>query len=354
MPAIETAWLAVRFAAGCGLLWSIRRPRRVQSSRDRAAVSIIVPARNEEATLPALLASLDGELRKGDEVIVVDDHSTDATATLAPVVAAPPLPPGWTGKAWACSTGAQVASNDVLVFLDADVTVLDGGLDRVLAAHAELAPDGLLSVQPYHVTVRLHERLSAFFNTVSMMGTDAFTVLGRRRSCRGAFGPCLVTSRTAYDAVGGHASVSSSILDDVALAGRYAHSECLAGRGSLTFRMYPGGLGQLVEGWTKNIASGARVTRPSTLLVIVLWLSLCIEAAWWLVIDRDATAIAIYALVVVQLGWMLRRIGRFGVLTPALYPVPLAWFLGVFVRSSYLTLIRRRVRWKGRAVAPGP
>lgn len=350
MSAIETAWLVVRFAAGCALLWSIRRPTRVHPSRDRGAVSIIVPARDEEATLPALLASLDGELRDGDEVIVVDDHSTDATATLAPVVAAPPVPAGWTGKAWACWTGSQAATNDLLVFLDADVTVVDGGLDRVLEAHTVLAPDGLLSVQPYHVTVRPYERLSAFFNIVSMMGTDAFTVLGHRRTSRGAFGPCLVTSRAAYDEAGGHASVSSAILDDVALAGRYAHSQCLAGRGSLVFRMYPGGLGQLIEGWTKNIAGGARVTRPTTLLAIVLWLSLCIEAAWWLAIDRDASAVVIYAAVVVQIGWMLRRIGRFGAMTAVLYPVALAGFLALFARSTYLTLVRRRVRWKGRSL----
>jgi 4,4'-diaponeurosporenoate glycosyltransferase len=352
MPGLDVSWLVVRFAAGCALLWSIRRPPPVQPRRDRRPVSIIVPARDEEASLPALLASLDGELRQDDEVVIVDDHSTDGTATLAPVLAAPPVPAGWTGKAWACWTGAKAARNDLLVFLDADVTVLAGGLDRVLGAHAELAPDGLLSVQPYHVTVRPYERLSAFFNIVSMMGTDAFTVLGRRRCSRGAFGPCMVTSRAAYDAAGGHASVSSSILDDVALAQRYRRSECLAGRDSLTFRMYPSGVRQLVEGWTKNLARGARFVRPSTLVAIVLWLSLCMEAAWWLVNDRDEAAVAIYAVIVVQLAWMLRRIGRFGVMTAVVYPVALTSFLAVFARSMYLTAVRHRVRWKGRSLTP--
>jgi 4,4'-diaponeurosporenoate glycosyltransferase len=286
-------------------------------------------------------------------VVVVDDHSTDATATLVPVLPAPPVPDGWTGKAWACWTGANAAKNDVLVFLDADVTVREGGLDRVLGAHAHLAPGSLLSVQPYHVTVRPYERLSAFFNIVSMMGTDAFTVVGRRRSARGAFGPCLVTSRAAYNAAGGHASVRSSVLDDVALSRRYPRSVCLAGRDSLELRMYPGGVRHLVEGWTKNFASGARVARRSTLVAVVLWLSLCIEAAWWLAVDRDTGAVVIYAAVVVQLAWMLRRIGRFGALTPALYPIALTSFIAIFARSTYLTMVRRRVRWKGRTLTTG-
>ena len=55
-----------------------------------------------------------------------------------------------------------------------------------------------------------------------------------------------------------------------------------------------------------------------------------------------------YTVVVLQLAWMARRIGRFGVLALLLYPIPLLAFLAIFVRSMYLTYIRRRVVWKGR------
>src|SRR5205814_44671 len=146
-------------------------------------------ARNEASTLPLLLASLRPELVPGDQLIVIDDESTDDTADVAArggavVVSAPPLPEGWTGKAWACATGARIATGDTLVFLDADVIVAPGGLHRVLAAHH----GGLLSVQPFHETVRPYERLSLFFNVVAMMGTDAFTPLGTRPQPSGAFG----------------------------------------------------------------------------------------------------------------------------------------------------------------------
>jgi 4,4'-diaponeurosporenoate glycosyltransferase len=237
-----------------------------------------------------------------------------------------------------------VSTAPTLLFLDADVTVEPGGLDRVLGAHA----GGLLSVQPFHITVRHYERLSLFFNVIAMMGSDAFTPLGPRLRPSGAFGPCLVTSRDDYDAVGGHAAVKSAVLDDVELAHCYLASgrpvSCRGGRGSLSFRMYPEGFRQLLEGWTKNFAGGAGKTRVVTLVLVVAWTSLCIQAPWlgW----------PVYAAVVVQLAWMARRIGRFGVLALVLFPIPLFAFLALFVRSVFLTVVRRRVMWKGREIKP--
>ena len=90
------------------------------------------------------------------------------------VVPAPDLPAGWTGKTWACHTGASVAAHggaDTLIFLDADVRVADGALDSVLAARRERG--GVVSVQPRHVVRSAYERLSAIFNVVSMAGTGA-------------------------------------------------------------------------------------------------------------------------------------------------------------------------------------
>jgi 4,4'-diaponeurosporenoate glycosyltransferase len=371
MPWLETVSVVLRLLAGCWLLWRIARPAPVAPGDERPACTIVVPARDEEGTLPVLLASLAPQLQDLDEVVVVDDHSTDATASVARaaggrVVDAPELLDGWTGKASACATGAAAARNDTLVFLDADVRMVAGGLDRVLAAHGRETPDGLLSVQPHHEVQRPYERLSAFFNVIAMMGVDAFTPLGARRRPSGAFGPCLVTTRAAYEAVGGHASVASAVLDDVELAKRYQRSGrrvvCLGGRGTLAFRMYPHGIGQLVEGWSKNVAGGAAATRRTTALLVVAWVSVLIQAAWWLA--RFALtgsgpggsgwfAGAVYLAAVAQLVWMLRRVGTFGTVTALLFPVPLVFFLAVFTRSAFLTVVRRKVAWKGREL-PAP
>lgn len=338
----------VQWGVAWVLLWRMPTPRRDRTSTDRPAV--VIPARNEAENLARLLPSLAGW---DAEVIVVDDGSSDATADVArahgAVVVDPGEPdPGWTGKAWACAAGARAASSPGrLVFLDADVVVEPGGLERVLAEHD--ASGGLVSVQPWHDVRRPYEQLSAFFNLVSMMSIDAFTPFGRRIRPTGAFGPCLVVDSATYEASEGHGApgVRGAVLDDVALARavatRGAPATVLAGRGSLRFRMYPRGLGQLVEGWSKNFAGGAGGTRPLTLLLVVAWLSGLMVAA----IDRQPL---LYGLHVVQLAVLLRRVGRFSPLTALVYPVPLLFFLGVFLRSLVLTFVRRQVRWSGRTI----
>lgn len=371
MSRFDVVSMTVRWLCGCWLLWRVapvvgRRgaaPGADLFEAERPPCSIVVPARNEAGTLPILLASLAAERRPADEVIVVDDDSSDATADVAlaggaRVVVAPALPAGWTGKNSACWRGAAAATNEVLVFLDADTEVLPGGLDRLLGAHQRRG--GLLSVQPFHAVRRSYEQLSAYFNVIAMMGIDAFTPLAERRVPSGAFGPVLVTDRVDYDLVGGHASVADEILDDVALARRYTEAgvrvTCLGGRGTVRFRMYPDGLRHLLEGWTKNFAGGAAGTRKLTLVLTVAWVSLGIEAAWGLgaALFGDAAlgpAAAVYAAVAGQLWWMLRRLGSFSPLTALLFPIPLAFFLFVFARSIVDVYVRRRVTWKGRQLA---
>lgn len=368
MRTVDLLSVVLRSAAGCWLLLRICRPAAVAAgSHARARCSVVVPARNEARTLPVLLASLEPQLRPGDEVVVVDDHSDDGTAEVAVgpstrVVAAPSLPEGWTGKNWACWTGARRAENDVLVFLDADTVLEEGGLDRLVEAQRRAG--GLVSVQPFHMVRRPYERLSAFFNVVSMMGVDAFTPLGSARPPRGAFGPALITSRHEYHEVGGHAAVRGEVLDDMALARSWLDADrpltVLGGRGTVRFRMYPDGLRHLVEGWSKNVAGGAVRIRLSTLALIVAWVSVCIQAAYWLLrlpfaaeVDAGDVRLGVFAygVVVAQLVWMFRRIGSFGVLTALLYPVALAFFLGLFCRSAAITALRGRVTWKGREIA---
>lgn len=344
----------LRWSIAWFLLWRIPTPRpapaAVGSPRPTA---VIVPARDEAANLSALLPSLAGT---GFDVWVVDDGSSDATADVArahgaTVVDPGPPEPGWTGKAAACAAGAREATAGGarrLAFLDADVVVEPDGLRRVLAEHDDTG--GLVSVQPWHDVRRPYEQLSAFFNLVSMMSVDAFTPWGRRLRPTGAFGPCVVVDTETYETCGGHGGddVRGAVLDDVALARAVQRSggtvTVLGGRGVLRFRMYPHGLAQLVEGWSKNFAGGAAGTRLLTLVLVLVWMSGMIGAA----ADRQPV---LYALYVLQLAVLFRRVGRFSPLTAVVYPIPLLFFVGVFLRSLVLTFVRRQVRWRGRTIA---
>ncbi|HUP86626.1 MAG TPA: glycosyltransferase family A protein [Acidimicrobiales bacterium] len=338
----------VRWGVAWWLLWKLPRVGPGVATTKRTVV--VVPARDEAENLARLLPSI-----AGADVIVVDDGSTDATAAVAAahgaevVIAASP-PEGWTGKTNACALGARAATADRFVFMDADVVAEPDGIERILAEHDRTG--GLVSVQPWHAVERPYEHLNAFFNLLAPMAVDAFTPLGRRRRATGAFGPCLVLDRDLYERSGGHGgpTVRGAVLDDVALAravqaaGGEVH--LFGGRGALGFRMYPEGVAQLVEGWTKNFAGGAAGTRPTTSVLVLLWISGLIAAPF---APRPA-AFVLYAAYAAQLTILLRRVGRFSMSTAAVYPVPLAFFIGVFLRSAILTFVRHEVRWRGRTI----
>src|SRR5215469_7397814 len=139
-----------------------RKKRKSLRGELNAVVSVIVPARNEEACLGACLESLVKQSRIDFEVIVVDDGSTDRTAEIAKsfkadsevqsrprvtVIPAPLLPPGWTGKNNAMSAGAKVATGRWLLFTDADTVHQPGSLRRAVA-EAEQHAAALLSYSP--------------------------------------------------------------------------------------------------------------------------------------------------------------------------------------------------------------
>lgn len=327
-------------------------------------VSVIIPARNEERTLPLLLASLAAQDQKADEVLVVDDGSEDATAEVAArhgarVLAAGPKPEDWMGKSWACWQGAQAATGDTFVFLDADTTLARGGLAALVATL--VADGGLVGVQPYHAIRRPYEALAAFFNIVVMAGLNSFSLMGRSVPPAGSFGPCMACRRTDYFAVGGHEAVRHAIVEDMAIGRLFQRAgvpvTCYGGRGTVSFRMYPDGPVSLVEGFTKNMAIGASQMRGGYKTLIILWLTgvtVCVISGIasllpWFSVYRPMEA-ALYVLYAGELYWMLRRIGSFGPLTALLFPVPLVFFHVVFFRSMHRVRFRNEVTWKGRSI----
>lgn len=332
------------WAAGWVLLARLHRAARPTPGADTLPadrVSVVIPARNEEHNLPVLLESLRGEPVQPLEVIVVDDGSTDGTAAVAAglgarVVSPPPLPDGWRGKPWACQHGAAAARGEWLLFLDADTRVEPGGLAAMLAFPAR----GAASVAPWHAVRRPYEQLSAFFNLLMVLGTVP----------HGLFGQMLLVDRASYQQVGGHEPVKGRILENLRLAGEFRAAgvpvASRTGRGSFTVRMYPNGLPELVEGWTKGFAAGAGATPRPLLLLIVAWLSglACAAAA---LPAAPATA-PVYLAFAGQAALLLRHAGAFRWTTALVYPIPLAFYFAVFTRS--LLRSGKPVTWKGREI----
>ncbi|HEX5789794.1 MAG TPA: glycosyltransferase family 2 protein [Luteolibacter sp.] len=339
IPVFLVLWLA-----GWVLAHRLRQPVRAAAAGILIEPSIIIPARNEEHNLPKLLESLKRQSVKPREILVVDDASSDRTAEIAAqlgatVIASQALPPGWRGKTWACHQGALAARGEWLLFMDADTWFEPGGLERILS----MGHPGALSVVPYHRVERMWEDLSLFFNVSMAAGTVP----------AGLAGQFLLVRRDHYQLAGGHEAVRGWVLENFRFAAMLRDAgvplRCLAGRGILSLRMYPGGLRDLLQGWTKGFAAGAGGTPRGALALVIAWMSGLMLAPtagilsgdWWL----WGIACGLCSL---QVAWVGRRLGSFGWLLMWIYPIPLLFFFGLFGWSAIRS--GRKVMWKGREI----
>ncbi|HEX4258479.1 MAG TPA: glycosyltransferase [Streptosporangiaceae bacterium] len=202
--------------------------RRRSADEQRPAVSLLVPMRNEAARLaasvPAMLA------QDADEIILLDDESTDETGALAwsllsghpraRVVDGVPAPPGWVGKSWACHQLAAAASGSLLVFCDADVLLAEGAIDAVIAEMQAQRAD-VFSVFSRQITGSLGEHLITPLIDDVLLCFLPFALLSadvpRAATASGAL---LVFTRPAYEQLGGFAAVRGEITEDVMIARR--------------------------------------------------------------------------------------------------------------------------------------
>ncbi|NCB06522.1 MAG: glycosyltransferase, partial [Clostridia bacterium] len=263
------------FCAVALLFWRIPHLPRTSATKP-LKLTIIIPARNEEQTLPLLLQDLKRQRYVPHEIIVVDDDSDDKTASIARENGATVLslhnkPSDWVGKSWACQQGARAATGDSLLFLDADVRLSAEGLGRIVAAHEAT---GVISVQPYHAAQRWYEQNALVFNLVQI-GANGSAL--PRRADLGLFGPVILLSRADYDQIGGHESVKSAIVEDMALADQLRRAgipfQIFVGDADVSFRMYPAGICSLWQGFSKNLATGAAKTPAWLFFLVVLFIA---------------------------------------------------------------------------------
>jgi len=205
-----------------------------------------------------------------------------------------------------------------------------------------------------------------------MASLGAFTPLGVKIRSAGSFGPCLCISRDDYLVCGGHGAARTSVVEDMVFAElvrrRGLPVTSLGGKGTISFRMYPNGFRDLVMGWSRTLAAGAGGTPILPRALTSAWLTGATSAIIVLALGVAAlagsgldprgsssfcfglAAVGLYLVYAVQAWWMMRRIGSFGPLSALFFPVPLAFFHGVFARSVWLERVRGTVNWRGRQV----
>lgn len=323
-------------------------------------VSVVIPARDEEKNLARLLPSLIGQDAPPHQVIVVNDQSSDRTAEVAEkagakVIDGKPLPENWFGKPWACHQGAEIATGDWILFLDADTVIESGGMRRIAALTADEA--SVHSICPYHRVKKPYEQLSAFFNVVMLLGMNAFTWKGEEADQIGLFGQVMLVSRKQYDAVGGHELVQREVLENFHLSRHLSEAgfrcRCYLGKGTVWMRMFPSGIEDLVAGWSKGFVSGAKNTPKSALAGISMLLSGLIMGMISLAfLTLTPTPVVIfYSLCVVQSWYLFRHAGNFNPLSAILFPIGLCFYQGIFFRALNRKKEGGTVEWKGRHVS---
>jgi 4,4'-diaponeurosporenoate glycosyltransferase len=350
------------------ILWKIPGCKKIRScikaEDGYSFLSIIIPSRNEEKNLSNLLESINNQTVSPLEVIVVNDDSSDLTEYVAAgsgarVINLKELPDGWVGKSWACYNGALKARGKYFLFLDADTILREDGIERITACLNE--NKGVVSIQPYHKIRKLYENLSLFFNIILIAGMGTFTPLQKKVRPIGAFGPCLICSRKDYFDIGGHESIKGKIMEDIEIGRKFVRSgiplNCAGGKNTIDFRMYPGGIKELVSGWSKSFSSGAKSTSIPVLILIIAWIFGAIFPINALInglapagVFSLVVAGIFYTAFVLQIYWMSYRIGSFSPIALIFYPLPMIFFIIIFIYSLMLTLFKRKVTWKERKI----
>ena len=225
----ETLALILAAIPAALFLWNLYFFRRLPGpAGEAAAVSVLIPARDEERAirdaLERVLASRGVEL----EVVVCDDGSTDRTAAIVEEVAAedervkliatPPLPAGWCGKQFACHTLAGAARHPLVCFVDADVRLEPDALARIAQALGARRAS-LLSGFPRQIAVTFAERLLIPLIHFVLLGflPMIFAKKTRYAAFASGCGQLMMVDARDYQAAGGHAAIRQSLHDGIQL-----------------------------------------------------------------------------------------------------------------------------------------
>jgi hopene-associated glycosyltransferase HpnB len=230
-------WIVLFFAWGS--FWRVWEfdsdPAQFPAPTVWPCVVAVVPARNEAASIEAVVQALLSQEYAGEfSMAVVDDHSDDGTAVLARraaqqasaaarvrVMSALPLESGWTGKLWALNAGVSESRNfapDFFWFTDADVIHAPDTLRR-LVSRAEAGSLGLTSLMALLRAETFAERmLIPPFLYFFLMLYPPRWIADRGAKTAGAAGGCILLRRTALESIGGLAAIRGEVIDDCGLA----------------------------------------------------------------------------------------------------------------------------------------
>jgi len=355
------AWAALFLAVGPLLLglWNLLLYRVPSPATGTPAVSVLIPARNEEANIAdacaAVLASVGVDL----ELIVLDDASTDRTPAILQaisdprlrVAAAPRLPPGWSGKQHACHVLGGLARHELMVFVDADVRLQPDALAR-MAGYMQRHPVGLASGFPAQVTITWSEQLLLPLIHFLLLGYLPMAAMLRSPApgLGAGCGQLFIARREAYVRAGGHTAIKASLHDGLMLPRAFRQAGLMTGLFDASpfarCRMYSNAA-QVWEGLCKNATEGMAKPRALPVWTIILFGGQVLPAVLMLAAPSGPAALALAA----SLGLRLILAARFRQpwLAAVLHPAGVLALLVVQWSALVRAARGRPATWRGRA-----
>jgi glycosyltransferase involved in cell wall biosynthesis len=323
-----------------------------------------VPARNEEAVIASCVESLAMQPEIA-EILVINDQSTDKTAEIVRrlitkishlrLLETQEVPAGWVGKNHAVFLGAKEAKSPWLLFTDADAELQPGAAARALEI-AQERNAALISFSPEQVTESWYEKALIPFVYCRLAKYFSYDAVNDPASpAAAANGQFLMIRRDAYRLIGGHASVSAEVLEDVALAKRAKAAGFRlwfgSGRGIVRVRMYRS-FGAMWQGWKKNLyvlVGGTPGALFRELESTIPWIPLALIVLGLKI--PIATFLGVAFLLLRQFTYGLEISRNYYPFKFIIYYVPaVALYAGV-LWASYRGHVKGKVEWKGREVA---
>lgn len=361
-------WLYLCFAHGKFWQSAPQLPPAVPSACPD--VDIIVPARDEAATIGPVIGSLLAQDYAGRfKVILVDDNSSDgtaasaaATAAVAPaarwtVIRLQSKPAEWSGKLWALSEGLAASSAPLVLFTDADIVHDPRHLSSLVAKLLQSRLD-LVSEMVRLNCASLAERalVPAFVYFFQMLYPFQRVNDPRSRVAAAAGGTVLIR-REALQRIGGIESIKQALIDDVALAASVKKSGAIfLGHSGLaaSLRAYPAfaDIWQMISRTAFTQLRCSAVLLAFTLIGLsVVWLvppSVMLLGHGW----ERACALFTFGLAAVSYLPTLARYRRNPLWSLAL-PLIALFYMGATLYSALNHWRGRGARWKDRAYGSG-
>lgn len=364
--ALAWIWKAVTAAFGLRRIPNLHDPEFDRQPAGNPAVTVVVPARNEEAALPDALASLIAQDYANLRIIAVDDRSTDATGTIMDDLARKnpdrlrllhitELPPDWLGKPHAMAMAARDAMAidhpEYLLFTDADIFFAPDSVRRSLVQAVATQADHFVTFPTPQIRTTGEGMLLGYLGVMGLWATrpwKASDPKAKRDSIGiGAFN---MLRTSAYEQLGGFEALRMEILEDLTLA----HKVKMAGLrqrvaiapGMVTLHWASGAMG-VVNVMTKNLFAVFRF-RIGVVLAACIGIALqCLAPFLFLLIPDTRVPAVLTILAIAVLYRLSSRHSQISSWYAVLFPAGAALFLYSLLRSALTTLRAGGVMWRG-------